>query len=102
MCWLMTLTGCIGVFLAADMVGFYFLLAVLSGRRQRTRLAGRYGGSAACQRCPYLGLALIAEAFLLAGLVMLAMVTPDGDLLIRDAAAAIPSRMRGAISRWCF
>jgi len=29
-CWLMTLTGCVGVFLAADLVGFYFLLAVLS------------------------------------------------------------------------
>ena len=29
-CWLMTLTGCLGVFLAADMVGFYFLLALLT------------------------------------------------------------------------
>ena len=29
-CWLMTLTGCVGVFLAADMVGFYFLLALLT------------------------------------------------------------------------
>ena len=29
-CWLMALTGCVGVFLAADMVGFYFLLALLT------------------------------------------------------------------------
>ena len=29
-CWLLTLTGSVGVFLAADLVGFYFLLAVLS------------------------------------------------------------------------
>ena len=29
-CWLMTLAGCLGVFVAADMVGFYALLALLS------------------------------------------------------------------------
>src|SRR3984885_3679113 len=29
-CWLMALTGCIGVFLAADMVGLYFFLALLT------------------------------------------------------------------------
>ena len=89
-CWLMTLTGCIGVFLAADMVGFYFLLAVLSVGASGLVLQG---GTAEALRASaiYLGLALIAEAFLLAGLVMLAMVTPDGSLLIRDAAAAIPT-----------
>ncbi len=89
-CWLMTLTGCVGVFLAADMVGFYFLLAVLSIGASGLVLQG---GTAEALRASavYLGLALIAEAFLLAGLVMLAMVTPDGSLLIRDAAAAIPT-----------
>jgi formate hydrogenlyase subunit 3/multisubunit Na+/H+ antiporter MnhD subunit len=89
-CWLMTLTGCVGVFLAADMVGFYFLLAVLSVGASGLVLQG---GTAEALRASavYLGLALIAEAFLLAGLVMLAMATPDGSLLIRDAAAAIPA-----------
>ena len=29
-CWLMALTGCVGVFLAADMVSFYFLLTLLT------------------------------------------------------------------------
>ena len=89
-CWLMTLTGCVGVFLAADLVGFYFLLAVLSVGASGLVLQG--GAPEALRASAvYLGFALIAEAFLLAGLVMLAMATPDGSLLIRDAAAAIPA-----------
>jgi len=87
-CWLMTLTGCVGVFLAADLVGFYFLLAVLSVGASGLVLQG--GTSKALRASAvYLGVALLAEAFLLAGLVMLAVVIPNGSLLIRDAAAAI-------------
>jgi multicomponent Na+:H+ antiporter subunit A len=37
----------------------------------------------------YLGLALLAEAFLLGGFVLLAQAMPGGSLLIRDAAAAL-------------
>ncbi len=87
-CWLMTLTGCVGVFLAADIVGFYFLLAVLSVGASGLVLQG---GTAKALRASavYLGVALLAEAFLLASLVMLAMVMPHGSLLICDAAAAI-------------
>ena len=87
-CWLMTLTGCVGVFLAADMVGFYFLLAVLSVGasalviHDQTPQAWRAGAV-------YLGLALLAEAFLLGGFVLLAQAMPGGSLLIRDAAAAL-------------
>ena len=87
-CWLMTLTGCVGVFLAADMVGFYFLLAVLSVgasalvMHDRTPQAWRAGAV-------YLGLALLAEAFLLGGFVLLAQAMPGGSLLIRDAASAL-------------
>ena len=87
-CWLMTLTGCVGVFLAADLVGFYFLLAVLSVGASGLVLQG--GTSKALRASAvYLGVALFAEAFLLAGLVLLAVVMPHGSLLIRDAAAAI-------------
>ncbi|WP_445147113.1 proton-conducting transporter transmembrane domain-containing protein [Dyella sp. Tek66A03] len=88
-CWLMSLTGCIGVFLAADMIGFYFLLAVLSVGASGLVLQGE-GPQAVRASAIYLGLALLAEAFLLAGLILLAQVTPDGSLLIRDAAAALP------------
>ncbi len=87
-CWFLTLTGCVGVFLAADLVGFYFLLAVLSVGASGLVLQG--GTSKALRASAvYLGVALLAEAFLLAGLVMLASVMPQGSLLIRDAAAAI-------------
>ncbi|MFC4526947.1 hypothetical protein ISN76_09615 [Dyella halodurans] len=88
-CWLMTLTGCVGVFLAADMIGFYFLLAVLSVGASGLVLQGE-GPQAVRASAIYLGLALLAEAFLLAGLILLAQATPDGSLLIRDAAAALP------------
>jgi multicomponent Na+:H+ antiporter subunit A len=89
-CWLMTLTGCIGVFLAADMVGFYFLLALLSlGAcglviHHETSRAWRAGAI-------YIGLALLAEAFLLMAFVLLAAQIPGDSLLIRDAAATLPT-----------
>jgi len=88
-CWLMTLTGCVGVFLAADLIGFYFLLAVLSVGASGLVLQGQ-GPDAMRAGALYLALALLAEAFLLAGLVLMANATPDGSLLIRDAVAALP------------
>lgn len=89
-CWLMALTGCIGVFLAADMVGFYFLLALLTLGAcglviyHETPSAWRAGAV-------YIGLALLAEAFLLMAFVLLAAQIPGDSLLIRDAAAALPA-----------
>ncbi|MDM0024807.1 proton-conducting transporter transmembrane domain-containing protein [Variovorax saccharolyticus] len=88
-CWLMTLTGSVGVFLAADLIGFYFLLAVLSVGASGLVLQGE-GPDAFRASALYLGLALLAEAFLLAGLLLLALATPDGSLLIADAVAALP------------
>ncbi len=89
-CWLMTLTGCVGVFLAADLVGFYFLLAVLSVGASGLVLQGE-GPDALRAGALYLALALLAEAFLLAGLVLMANATPDGSLLVADAVAALPA-----------
>jgi multicomponent Na+:H+ antiporter subunit A len=89
-CWLMTLTGCLGVFLAADIVSFYFLLALLSlGAcglviHDETPSAWRAGAI-------YIGLALLAEAFLLMAFVLLARQIPGDSLLIRDAVAALPT-----------
>ena len=89
----MTLTGCIGVFLSADMVSFYFLLALLSlGAcglviHHETRRAWRAGAI-------YIGLALLAEAFLLMAFVLLAAQIPGDSLLIRDAAAALSTSPR--------
>ena len=92
-CWLMTLTGCLGVFLAADMVSFYFLLALLTlGAcglviHHETPRAWRAGAI-------YIGLALLAETFLLMAFVLLAAQIPGDSLLIRDAAAALPTSPR--------
>ena len=88
-CWLMTLTGCVGVFLAADMIGFYFLLAVLSVGAS-TLVIQDLTPQAWRASAVYLGLALLAEAFLLGAFVLLAQAMPGGSLLIRDAAAALP------------
>jgi formate hydrogenlyase subunit 3/multisubunit Na+/H+ antiporter MnhD subunit len=85
----MALTGCIGVFLAADLVSFYFLLALLTlgagGLIVQDGTAYAWRASAI-----YFGLALLAEAFLLGAFVLLAASMPD-SLLIRDAAAALPT-----------
>jgi formate hydrogenlyase subunit 3/multisubunit Na+/H+ antiporter MnhD subunit len=89
-CWLMTLTGCVGVFLAADMVGFYFLLALLTLGAcglviyHETPSAWRAGAV-------YIGFGLLAESLLLMALVLLAAQVPSDSLLIRDAAAALPT-----------
>src|SRR5271154_2611850 len=88
--WLITLTGCVGVFLAADLVGFYFLLAVLSIGASGLVLQGK-SSQALRAGALYFGIAFLAEAFVLAGLVLLAQATPHGSLLIRDAAQALPN-----------
>ena len=88
-CWLMTLTGCVGVFIAADMPGFYALLALLSVgttglvMQENTPRSTRAGAI-------YIGMALLAESLLLAGFVLIAASAPPGQgMLIRDAAASI-------------
>lgn len=89
-CWLMALTGCVGVFLAADVVGFYFLLAVLSVGAAGLVLQGQ-GTAATRAGAIYLGVALLAEAFLLAALILIVQVSPSGSLMIADTAAAFAS-----------
>lgn len=89
-CWLMAAAGCLGVFVAADMVSLYFLLALLTFGacgmviHDETPRAWRSGAF-------YLGLALAGETLLLTGMVMLVAATPGDGLLIRNAAAALPS-----------
>jgi multicomponent Na+:H+ antiporter subunit A len=87
-CWLMALIGCIGVFLAADMVGLYFFLALLTlgacglviyHETPRARRAG----------ATYVGIALLAESLLLMAFVMLGSQIPGDSLSIRDAVRAL-------------
>ena len=88
--WLMTLTGSLGVFIAADLVSFYLFFSLVS--------LAAYGlvvfdGSAAAKRAGavYVSFAVLGEAFLLIGFVLLAAASPNGSLLIGDAVAALPT-----------
>lgn len=95
--WLLTLAGSLGVFIVADIAGFYllFTLASLSAyglvAHEQTVAAKRAG-------VVYMVLALLGEAFLLFAFVMLAAGNPDPNPLIRDAVATLPgSTMRDGI-----
>ncbi len=87
--WLLTLTGSLGVFLAADLLSFYLTYAFVS--------LAAYGlvvqdGTPSARRAAtlYVNLAVLGEALLLAGFVLLAASRSDGSLLIRDVVAALP------------
>ena len=88
--WLLTLTGSLGVFVAADLFTFYLTFALLS--------LAAYGlvvfdGTPKARRAAiiYLVLALLGEIFLLMGFVLLASAIPGDSLAIRDAVAALPT-----------
>jgi formate hydrogenlyase subunit 3/multisubunit Na+/H+ antiporter MnhD subunit len=95
--WLLTMAGSLGIFVVADIAGFYLLYTLLSlaayglithEETARARRAGRL----------YVVLALLGEAFLLLAFVMLASGHPDPNPLIRDVAADLPfSPMRDGI-----
>jgi multicomponent Na+:H+ antiporter subunit A len=86
--WLMTLTGSLGIFIAADLMSFYLFFTLVS--------LAAYGlvvfdDTAAAKRAGalYIALAVLGEALLLMGFVLLAAASPNGSLLISDAVAAL-------------
>lgn len=89
-CWLLALTGCLGVFIAGDMAMLYLLLATLTlgaaGLVFQDESAGARRAAAI-----YTGLALGGETLVLVAMVLLAQGMPDGSLLLRDAAMALPT-----------
>ena len=86
--WLMTLTGSLGIFIAADLVSFYLFFTLVSLAAyglvvfDDTAVARRAGAV-------YVSLAVFGEALLLMGFVLLAAASPNGSLLLRDAAGAL-------------
>ena len=87
--WLLTLAGNLGVFIAADLVSFYLTYSVVS--------LAAYGlithdDNPGARRAGivYVALAVLGEAFLLLGFVLMA-AGPEGGLSIREAAAALPA-----------
>jgi formate hydrogenlyase subunit 3/multisubunit Na+/H+ antiporter MnhD subunit len=88
-CWLLTLTGSLGVFIAADLLGFYLVFALVSLPayglivHDDDDAAQRAGGV-------YMAFTVLGEAFLLMGFVALAAGEPNGSVQIRDVVAALP------------
>jgi len=95
--WLLTLTGSLGLFIVGDVVNFYLLFTLAS--------LAAYGLIIHEQSAPahragvvYVALALLAEAFLLIALVMLAATHPDANPQIRSVVADLAaSPMRDGI-----
>ena len=93
-CWLFTLIGSLGIFLAADLLSFFLSYALVSLPAYGLVT---YDGTPATRRAGaiYMGFALLGENLLLMGFVLLVANTPDGSLRIADAADALqtaPSR----------
>jgi formate hydrogenlyase subunit 3/multisubunit Na+/H+ antiporter MnhD subunit len=88
-CWFLTMTGSLGVFVAADLIGFLTMYALASlpaygmVTHDGTPSAKRAGAA-------YLGCSLVGETLLVSGFVLLAMNSPGQGLMISDAVAALP------------
>jgi formate hydrogenlyase subunit 3/multisubunit Na+/H+ antiporter MnhD subunit len=88
--WLLTLSGSLGVFIAADVIGFYLLFSLASLAayglivHEQTATARRAGQI-------YLSLAVLGEAFLLLALVMLAAGSAEVNPQIRDVVRELGS-----------
>jgi formate hydrogenlyase subunit 3/multisubunit Na+/H+ antiporter MnhD subunit len=86
--WLLTLSGSMGVFIAADLPTFYLFFTIVS--------LAAYGlvvhdGTAQANTAGkiYFSASLVGEVCLLAGFVLLAGAAPQGSLMIADVVPAI-------------
>lgn len=86
-CWLLTLFGNVGVFLAGDVVSFYLAFALVSLPAYGL-IVGRRGAEEGVGRL-YVSIALLGEAFLIVAFAALALGAPDHSLLISDGVAAL-------------
>ena len=86
-CWLLTLFGNVGVFLAGDVVSFYLAFALVSLPAYGL-IVGRRGAEEGVGRL-YFSVALLGEAFLIVAFAALALGAPDHSLLISDGVAAL-------------
>ena len=89
-CWLLTLTGSIGAFVAADLLSFYLFYALVSipayglivdDDAPETKRAGGV----------YMAFTILGEALLLLALALLAAGEPHGSLRIEDVVAELPT-----------
>ena len=87
-CWLLTLTGNIGVFIAADLASFYLAFALVSIPAYGFLI---HDGTSRAERAGaiYMALTLLGENLLLLAFVLLAAGNPGRTLLIQDCRAAL-------------
>jgi formate hydrogenlyase subunit 3/multisubunit Na+/H+ antiporter MnhD subunit/pimeloyl-ACP methyl ester carboxylesterase len=87
-CWLLTLTGNIGVFITADLASFYLAFALVSIPAYCFVI---HDGTSSAQRAGavYTALTLLGEALLLFAFVLLAAA--GRSLLVSDCMAALPA-----------
>ncbi len=87
--WLLTLSGSLAVFMAADLVSFYLTYSIVSLAAWGLIV---HDGTVDSRRAAaiYPALAVLGEAFLLMAFVFMAQNTADGSLMIRAAVAALP------------
>jgi formate hydrogenlyase subunit 3/multisubunit Na+/H+ antiporter MnhD subunit len=89
-CWLLTLIGSLGVFIAADLLTFYFVYALVSIpafgliAHEDNFETSRAGGV-------YMAFTILGEAFLLMAFALLAAGEPHRSLAISDVMAALPA-----------
>ncbi len=89
-CWLLTLTGSLGLFIAADLLTFFLVYALVSIpafgliAHDDDAASRRAGGV-------YMAFTVLGETFLLMGFVLLSAGEPSGSLQIRDVMAALPA-----------
>jgi len=88
-CWLLTMIGSLGVFIAADLLTFYLVYALVSIPAfgliaHDDDAASKRGGGV------YMAFTVLGETFLLMGFVLFAAGEPSGSLQIRDVMAALP------------
>ena len=88
--WLLTMAGSLGVFIAADLLTFYLVYALVS---VPAYYLVAHGDDARSSRAGgvYMAFTLLGEAVLLIAFVLLAAGEPGGSLSIRDVVAALPT-----------
>jgi formate hydrogenlyase subunit 3/multisubunit Na+/H+ antiporter MnhD subunit len=87
-CWLLAAAGCLGLFVAADLVSLYAMLAMMTVGASGLVI---HDGTPRAWRASatYFGIALLAESVLLVGFIMLAAEMPRPGLSIEAAAATL-------------
>jgi formate hydrogenlyase subunit 3/multisubunit Na+/H+ antiporter MnhD subunit len=86
--WLLCLSGCLGVFLAADMPLLYLMLATMTLGASALVFHDESAGARRAAAI-YLGLALAGETLVLVAMILLAQAADSW--LVRDAAAMLPT-----------